>query len=325
MPRVSVIIPIYKVEKYLATCLDSVLAQTLTDWEAICVNDGSPDKCGEILAQYAKKDKRFKVITQKNQGVSVARNNALKQATGDYICFLDSDDMLHPEFLKILLENIKKYHVQEIGCEFQVFKDQCVHAHMPKCLTIRYYRHPLIRYLLRNMRYHAMVWGKLYHRSVFQNLHFEPAINYGEDSHISMQILSKVDSVVFISLPLYAYRESESSLTRSEFSVKMVDDHISSGIMLNEFFEKNNSSKFVRFLIRTKMANRAFRWACIRAYKKDKKNYQSIWERYIPIFNDLIQKKKFSPFDLSMRYWIPFYLWQHKYWNTLQLFGIGRR
>ena len=99
--KISIIIPIYKVEKYLQSCLDSVLAQTFKDWEAICVNDGSPDNSGKILTEYAKKDPRIKIITQNNQGPSVARNNGLKQANGKYIFFLDSDDFIHPQLLEI--------------------------------------------------------------------------------------------------------------------------------------------------------------------------------------------------------------------------------
>ena len=101
MPEISIIIPCYKVEKYLPRCLDSVLSQTFSDFEAICVNDGSPDSCGEILADYAAKDSRIKILTQQNQGLSMARNNGLKLARGNFIYFLDSDDFIHPQLLEI--------------------------------------------------------------------------------------------------------------------------------------------------------------------------------------------------------------------------------
>lgn len=87
--------------KYLPRCLDSVLSQTFSDFEAICVNDGSPDSCGEILADYAAKDSRIKILTQQNQGLSMARNNGLKLARGNFIYFLDSDDFIHPQLLEI--------------------------------------------------------------------------------------------------------------------------------------------------------------------------------------------------------------------------------
>ena len=101
MPKISVIIPVYNVEKYLPMCLDSVLAQTFTDWQAICVNDGSPDNCDKILAEYASLDKRIVVVNKENGGLSDARNVGMKHATGEYIMFLDSDDFIHPQTMEI--------------------------------------------------------------------------------------------------------------------------------------------------------------------------------------------------------------------------------
>ena len=96
----SIIIPVYNVAPYLRECLDSVLAQTLTDWEAICIDDGSTDGSGAILDEYAAKDKRFKVIHQKNAGVSAARNSGIDAATGEYVTFLDGDDAYDRSWLE---------------------------------------------------------------------------------------------------------------------------------------------------------------------------------------------------------------------------------
>ncbi len=101
MPAISIIIPVYNVEKYLRRCLDSVLNQTFSDWEAICVNDGSPDNSPAILAEYAAKDERFKIVNKENGGLSDARNAGMKVAEGDFILFLDSDDFIHPQTMEI--------------------------------------------------------------------------------------------------------------------------------------------------------------------------------------------------------------------------------
>ena len=101
MPAISIIIPMYGVEKYLRRCLDSVLNQTFQDWQAICVNDGSPDNSAVILEEYAEKDSRFVVVTKENGGLSDARNAGMKHATGDYIMYLDSDDFIHPQTMEI--------------------------------------------------------------------------------------------------------------------------------------------------------------------------------------------------------------------------------
>lgn len=101
MPTISVIIPIYNVENYLRRCLNSVLAQTFTDWEAICVNDGSPDNSAAILVEYAQKDDRIKIVNKENGGLSDARNEGMKHCQGDYIMYLDSDDLIHPQTMEI--------------------------------------------------------------------------------------------------------------------------------------------------------------------------------------------------------------------------------
>lgn len=113
---VSVIIPVYNVEKYLPECLDSLLAQTYPHWQAICVNDGSKDNSLQILQQYAAKDKRFVIIDQKNAGVSAARNTALQKASGDYITFLDSDDMLCCQFMEYMVGALENTDSDMVWC-----------------------------------------------------------------------------------------------------------------------------------------------------------------------------------------------------------------
>ena len=115
MVKVSVIVPVYNVEIYLADCLDSVLQQTLKDIEIICINDGSTDKSPEILAEYAKKDPRITIISQENKGLSSARNRGLEVATGEYVAFLDSDDWVDPDYYEKLYNTAVKYDAQ-IAC-----------------------------------------------------------------------------------------------------------------------------------------------------------------------------------------------------------------
>jgi glycosyltransferase involved in cell wall biosynthesis len=119
MPKLSVIIPVYKVEKYLAECLDSVIAQTFTDWQAICVNDGSPDNSDKILAAYAARDSRFIIVNKENGGLSDARNVGLEHATGEYVMFLDSDDLLADE--NVLTQCVES---MDTGCDLVAFNAQ---------------------------------------------------------------------------------------------------------------------------------------------------------------------------------------------------------
>ena len=111
-PKISIIMPVYNVEQYLQRCLNSISAQTFSDWEAICVNDGSTDNCAEILNRQAQKDNRFKIVNQTNQSLSCARNNGLKLARGEYVYFLDSDDCIHPQCLEIAYNFAIKNHAE---------------------------------------------------------------------------------------------------------------------------------------------------------------------------------------------------------------------
>ena len=104
MSLISVIVPIYNVEKYLSRALDSILAQTYHNWEAILVDDGSTDKSGSIADEYAQKDERFKVIHKENGGLSDARNVGMEHVTGEYLLFLDSDDFLHPQLMELCIQ-----------------------------------------------------------------------------------------------------------------------------------------------------------------------------------------------------------------------------
>lgn len=122
MPKISIIIPVYNVAPYLRTCLDSILTQTFTDWEAICVDDGSTDGSGAVLDTYAQKDARFKVIHQINQGVSVARQVALESCSGAWIGAVDPDDWIAPTNFEDLYGGVQKYAVEMVWCDY--FRDR---------------------------------------------------------------------------------------------------------------------------------------------------------------------------------------------------------
>ena len=125
MPVVSIIIPIYNVEKYLRRCLDSLIAQTFDDWQAICVNDGSPDNSAQILAEYAARDARFKVITKKNAGVSAARNDGIKNADGKFIHFLDADDWVDADFYQHMVTVATDTDADMVCCGFVSNNKHC--------------------------------------------------------------------------------------------------------------------------------------------------------------------------------------------------------
>ena len=207
-PVVSIIVPVYKTEKYLRQCVESVLAQTYIYWELILVDDGSPDNSGRICDEYANQDTRIITIHTYNQGLSCARNNGLIHATGEFLTFLDSDDTLHPDFLKIMME-YSRYG--DIICSDFTFED---FDHNLKIGSVSYNEYSGKNFTLKIL-YQSLnncsnsAWGKLFRRSVFTQL-FTPGIYY-EDLDLFYRLFPEIHTVVHIPLPLYYYRQHSES------------------------------------------------------------------------------------------------------------------
>lgn len=179
MPKISVIIPVYKVERYLDACVASVAGQTYADLEIILVDDGSPDSCPAMCDAWAKKDARIKVIHQKNAGVSAARNVGIEQATGEFLAFADSDDIFEADVLSKAIKAQKKNGADIVifnflctdaenrplkDPDYTIFKDETINVEQ---LMDRFFS------LDERCVYYALVWNKLYKASLFQSLRFQ--------------------------------------------------------------------------------------------------------------------------------------------------------
>ena len=248
MPKISVIIPVYKVEKYLPACLDSVLAQKFTDWEAICVNDGSPDNCAKILQEYAEKDKRIKVIAQKNQGLSMTRNNGLKVAAGEYVLFLDSDDYIHPQLLDICYTLVKKENADMVAFGFQNGQRGEVIS-MPN-YEIENIRHivthtPLYYQTKRHKHKISMnAWSKLYKKDLIKDLLFIPGITM-EDYPYTYAVLAKKPKTVILDIPLYYYILNPESISATDLTVKKIKDYqIGLNFIINLYEKASKKEKY---------------------------------------------------------------------------------
>ena len=236
MASISVIIPVYNVEQHLEKCLESVSKQTFDDIEIICVNDGSTDGCADILHHFAAKDKRFSVITQKNQGLSVARNVGLAKATSDYIAYVDSDDFVHPEFLQKLYEISKKFKADIVGCDFaKIYSDE----NFPDLLHVEPREYvPALPVLLNRKNFiHFNVWNKLYARNVIDGIDFVPGI-YFEDWVYNSCVFAKAKNFVWLSEKLYGYRISDNSIMRSQFNRKKLDDYVTGIHEVRKFYKE---------------------------------------------------------------------------------------
>ena len=210
MPTISVIVPVYKVEPYLRRCVDSILAQTYTDFELILVDDGSPDNCGAICDEYAAKDERIHVIHQQNGGLSAARNAeidwAFANSDSQWFSFLDSDDWVHQRYLELLYEAVDRYACRLSQCG--LFRTDCELQDTPvtermACVS------PDEQY---SQWFTAYACGKLYHRSCFNSIRYPVGLLF-EDVSIWYKILFQQSKVAIVDVPLYYYFQRTDGIT----------------------------------------------------------------------------------------------------------------
>ena len=223
---ISIIIPIYNTEKYIYKCLDSILSQTYTNWEAILVDDGSTDRSSIICDEYAEKDNRFKVIHQENGGVSAARLNGFKLCHGEYISFLDSDDTLPKNALEILHSETQAEWKYICGSMTLIYPENRLLKLYEKNRNI--YSSDIIKsILLFERKYSWELPGKLFHRSILdiETLTVPSNIKVFEDYVITLRILNKIKNVKYIPDNTYNYIIRESSATHTnKQDLKKVED-----------------------------------------------------------------------------------------------------
>jgi len=200
MPEISIIVPVYNVEKYLPRCIDSILAQTFTDFELILVDDGSPDNCGKICDEYAKKDDRIVIIHKENAGVSAARNDGLDIASGKYISFVDSDDIIHPQFYEVMKETINGADLAY--CEYVRFDEEYRFENIEEVKHFEYesgnkFNQPDLTIY--------MVWNKLIKKDIISDLRFDTALKNAEDSLFAFNTMIRCNKVVYVNEVLYGY------------------------------------------------------------------------------------------------------------------------
>ena len=235
----------YKVEQYLPRCLDSVLNQTFSDWSAILVDDGSPDKSGKIADKYAARDKRFMVIHKENGGLSSARNAGMKIADGKYIMFLDSDDCIHPQTMEILYGVAEHTMADIVSFEYDRDAHNAPNAadfppdEIPKSFENKYnlntIKYKYVKNLMRratNRDYGINAWWvqacmvtmRMYRRNFIRGLWFDQNMSTLEDVVFWSMVLLRNPSGVITRLPLYYYTVNTGSILHSGFKIeKMVD------------------------------------------------------------------------------------------------------
>ena len=210
MHKVSVIIPFYNVESYIAKCLQSVSQQTFRDFEVILVDDGSNDNSASICKRFTENDSRFRLYSKQNEGVAQARNFGLEKAEGDFITFIDSDDIAHPELLKIMTENACKHNAEISIVGHKIFFGDSTpkrKAHAQICI---FSPEEAIENALYQKDINNAMWGKLFMKSLFDDIRF-PANRIYEDLAVFYLLFERAKSIVATKDTLYFYRKREGS------------------------------------------------------------------------------------------------------------------
>lgn len=221
---ISIIVPVYKVEKYLPACIESVLAQTYQDWELLLIDDGSPDSCPAICDEYAKKDTRIRAIHKENGGVGSARNKGLDEAKGEYVMFLDSDDMLVSDALYIASHKIVENNVDVLCFQYRIIRDGGSNTPIVQIEdgehidNIEYAKKVLLGQVP------MVIWGKLYKRPVLDNKRFVDYLKVGEDYLFLLDVFFTHKSIIYTTSDrLYLYRIITNSLSRQQSNDKILE------------------------------------------------------------------------------------------------------
>lgn len=241
---ISIIIPVYNVEKYLSECLDSVITQTYENLEILLIDDGSTDGSGKICDEYAQKDARIKVIHKENGGVSSARNMGLDLAQGEYIAFIDSDDRVKREYIQKLYEKVKIENAEVCLCHFSHFvggETKKIAEPLPKHLNIDLDKKETLNFFYKYLSCRGISGSpcrSLYKKEIVENYRFSCEVVRAEDLLFNLEVLVNCKRIVSINEWLYEYRMNEDSQTHS-YNYDLLNNYL--------YVHKSIFNIFIRF------------------------------------------------------------------------------
>ena len=243
---VSIVLPIYNVEKYIKYCLETVINQTYKNIEIILVDDGSTDMSGTICDEYERKDSRIKVIHKENGGLSDARNAGLKIANGEYITFVDSDDCIAYNFIEILVTMMEKNNAEISICNYKSveedfsLKEKNLEDNINKVHTFNNIECIKEMYFAKIKGLEFVAWGKMYLKKLFLNNEIiYPKGKIHEDTYTTYKLIYNAKKIVFNEMKLYYYRQRNGSIMNTKFNIKYLDK-LEAILETCAFFDKNS-------------------------------------------------------------------------------------
>ena len=234
---ISLIIPVYKVEKYLEKCIQSLINQTYENLQIILVDDGSPDNCGKICDEYAKKDHRIEVIHKSNGGLSDARNKGLEIAKGEYIGFVDSDDYIEADMYEVLYNLLKQYNADVSICNFYTVSQGKISIKNADNGINEYNRIEILKEILLDKNIQSYAWNKLYKKELFDEIKYPIGKKY-EDIGTTFYLLEKCNKVVVTGKPEYYYINRQDSIVNN-VTETTITDYIELIMQRYDYIEEN--------------------------------------------------------------------------------------
>ncbi len=258
-PQISIIVPVYKVERYLSRCIDSILNQSFSNFELLLVDDGSPDNSGRICDEYAQRDTRIRVFHKENGGVSSARNLGLNYAKGEWIYFVDSDDEVNEDGLFVLMNKAREYDADCVTGSFEVCDEKfCKQNQNRNGLDVCMNRNTAIKYLFTTIKgeYQGYLWTKIFKKSIIDryDINFKTNIYFNEDRLFCVEYLCHCyGNICYVSVPTYKYYIRSSSamgMLSSSFNPKLVTD-FEAFLLIYELLQKERFSPL--YIVRRSM------------------------------------------------------------------------
>ena len=272
---ISIIVPVYNVEKYVSKCIESILNQTYTNIELILVDDGSKDKSGQICDEYANKDNRITVIHKQNEGVSKTRNRGLEIAKGSYISFIDSDDYVENNFIEELYYLIKENNTQIAQCGFASFEEnKKEEKEVQEGETTKIYTGKQMIADIYTVLWipNTVVWNKLYKAELVKKIKFKENVIY-EDEFFSWKIFYAVDKIAVTEKKLYNYRKVAGSITNQKYTIERLS-HIEALEERLEIFKRDQEKELYDKTLNTYLVALTENYNNCKKYIPDSKNIQ---------------------------------------------------
>lgn len=301
MALISVVVPVYKVEKYIHRCVDSIIAQSFSDFDIVLVDDGSPDNCGKICDEYALKDNRIHVIHKENGGLSDARNAgidwAFENSNSEWLTFIDSDDWIHSKYLEALYNAVKKS-----GCEISICGFEETEGNNPNVDEERL--QPIMVYteeFFCEKNVNAIVaWGKLYKKELFREICY-PVGKLHEDEFTTYKLIFMYERLSFVDQPLYFYFINPEGITKREWNPRRLDvmEALENQI---EFFKMHGFNDAFLYSLRSIVSNTTHQYLTVSSLNK-KTKYLGFFKKKMRKYLKICQKHKLYSFSKSRYYY----------------------